>query len=522
MVSDLESKISKLKITGTDELAKANLFQLEMQLNASRAGYEESKKAYDEYSALYGEIQKKIDNVAITVGEDVVPDFTPSSTSTESVKKLENEYLKVYNKIREGVKGIFKQIGLDHLSEQEKEIKQVKDKYDELLAINQMAQIEIANKGAKATEEELATAKALASQLVTLEEYKQNELDAVRRKWEEKKLIERLEAQEKIRVALMNEEDKSIYDISTKYAELIDLAEKYGFDTVELYKKMQEELDKLASKKKKGLLGWTDEEWNSFKEKAQKVIGYIQQLSGITSKLAEIENNRDQNRLNRLEKYYSADSEKLEQMYANKQIGEFTYQRKKKELDSEYDEGKRQIEKRQNERKKQSAEFEAIINTASAAVEALPNPLMVAFALAAGAAQIAAIHSEPEPFEFGGYTKKDSSNSRAVGVVHANEWVSPAWMTKSPVTGPMISQLETIRKSGSARNTVAMPQVRQNIAQQGSEDILSKKFDMLLAQNSMLIKYMSDPDNRRAIIVHDTYTKYQEDIAEMQQLRKIS
>ena len=44
----------------------------------------------------------------------------------------------------------------------------------------------------------------------------------------------------------------------------------------------------------------------------------------------------------------------------------------------------------------------------------------------------------------------------------------------------------------------------------------------LVSQNARLLQYMSDPENRRAIIVHDTYTKYQQDIAEMQRLRKIS
>lgn len=50
-------------------------------------------------------------------------------------------------------------------------------------------------------------------------------------------------------------------------------------------------------------------------------------------------------------------------------------------------------------------------------------------------------------FEEGGYTAKKSSNKEPVGVVHANEWVAPAWMVSSPEYQPILSALEKRRKS---------------------------------------------------------------------------
>jgi len=53
--------------------------------------------------------------------------------------------------------------------------------------------------------------------------------------------------------------------------------------------------------------------------------------------------------------------------------------------------------------------FEAVIGTAAAIVKALPNPWLVAFAAATGAAQIAAIASAPLPeLKEGGLVRRET------------------------------------------------------------------------------------------------------------------
>jgi hypothetical protein len=42
----------------------------------------------------------------------------------------------------------------------------------------------------------------------------------------------------------------------------------------------------------------------------------------------------------------------------------------------------------------------------------------------------------------------DNQGRKVVGAVHANEWVSPEWMTQHPDYAPIISSLETVRKRG--------------------------------------------------------------------------
>lgn len=69
----------------------------------------------------------------------------------------------------------------------------------------------------------------------------------------------------------------------------------------------------------------------------------------------------------------------------------------------------------------------------------------------AGAAQMGSrTVTSDEGFSDGGYTRRDTSDAKAVGVVHANEWVAPAAMVRAmPVT---FARLESERRSGNYRS----------------------------------------------------------------------
>lgn len=76
-------------------------------------------------------------------------------------------------------------------------------------------------------------------------------------------------------------------------------------------------------------------------------------------------------------------------------------------------------------------------------------------ALAVGRATFAVSKINNTQFWTGGHTGKglgyaDSSGHQVAGVVHANEWVSPEWMTSHPTYGKVIHQLEDVRMRGFA------------------------------------------------------------------------
>lgn len=86
-------------------------------------------------------------------------------------------------------------------------------------------------------------------------------------------------------------------------------------------------------------------------------------------------------------------------------------------------------------------------------IKALPNPVA---AIAAGTAAFAnLLLIRQQAFAGGGYTgpgigQADHTGHKPVGIVHANEWVSPPWMTKHPVYGRYVSALEAVRQRGYA------------------------------------------------------------------------
>ncbi len=123
-------------------------------------------------------------------------------------------------------------------------------------------------------------------------------------------------------------------------------------------------------------------------------------------------------------------------------------------INKEYEAKKAAIEKEAAVKRKRTALIEATIAAALAVVKALPNPFAAIAAGVAGAAQIAVIANTK--FAGGGYTgpgkgiAPDNTGHRPVGIVHANEWVSPPWMTQHPVWGPQVAALEMVRRRGFA------------------------------------------------------------------------
>lgn len=112
--------------------------------------------------------------------------------------------------------------------------------------------------------------------------------------------------------------------------------------------------------------------------------------------------------------------------------------------------------------RKAQALIDAVIQGALGVIKALPNVfLAVATGVlaAAGVATIAAQKTPPIPegYEEGGFTPKTASNKTPVGIVHGNEYVAPAFVTKSPQAQPHIAALEAQRLRGYAEGGFVAP-----------------------------------------------------------------
>lgn len=87
---------------------------------------------------------------------------------------------------------------------------------------------------------------------------------------------------------------------------------------------------------------------------------------------------------------------------------------------------------------------------------AIMYAIQAAIAIAAYELNLSKVKSAQ--FAGGGYTgpgkQRDNTGHRVAGVVHEDEWVSPKWMVRHPKYGPVIQDLEEVRKKGSSRTVI--------------------------------------------------------------------
>ena len=111
----------------------------------------------------------------------------------------------------------------------------------------------------------------------------------------------------------------------------------------------------------------------------------------------------------------------------------------------------------QSDEFKAFATIEALISTYLAASQILGDPSLIGrpfqrFALSAAAIVTGLANVKRiQGFEEGGYTSKRSSDKQAVGVVHANEYVVPAPILRTPKGMSLVEELERLRMGHSVR-----------------------------------------------------------------------
>lgn len=125
------------------------------------------------------------------------------------------------------------------------------------------------------------------------------------------------------------------------------------------------------------------ETFNSYLSTASDILGRLDSIFGqhYTNRNAELDN------------WYQKQKEVIEAS----QISEEEKEEKLKELDEERDARKREMARKQAASEKASSLFSIAINTARAAIEALPNLVLSGIITAMGAAQAALVAAEPLP-----------------------------------------------------------------------------------------------------------------------------
>jgi len=152
-------------------------------------------------------------------------------------------------------------------------------------------------------------------------------------------------------------------------------------------------LQGIADIEPTGLKSFTDAFFDFGEEFKSTIQNTFSEISGLMSGVSNLFSQLHNKRMVELDNERAAELSKIESTI----VGEDAKENAINKLNEKYDKKKAQLDKKQAIRSKKIAILEAIVNTASAVVQALPNiPLSIAIG-ALGAAQIATIASTPIP-----------------------------------------------------------------------------------------------------------------------------
>ena len=502
-----------------DKIGTKTITELQEKVNLYRTALENATLQSEEYERIQNKLiatEKQL-NQAIK-SRDI--NDTPLPTK-DNKNPLQNKKLEAEQKLATAISQIRKKLYLENLTESEKEILQTQQQYNELIALCQQFGID------------------------TIEVYNaySEKIEAIIDRELENEVSASIAAQDRINQALMSSSEREKASVRQKYAELIALAEQYGIDTLALKEKMDEELASIKEDEEpQDIFGMSPEDWEDLEGKIGKAIQLAGQLADIWGQFNQIQADKEKKELQEYERSCNRKKELLNKQLNAGKISQEQYNARTSQLDADLEKKKTEIAKKQAKRDKAQSIFSAIISTAAAIAQALPNIPLSIIAGIMGAAQIAVIASQPLPeYAKGGLT--DGAKMYIAGEA-GQEWISPNWMLKDKTTGPIIQQLEMVRSgilspeqlapirpdfqtmsaipmyaSGGFTSTGSMETNYYTTTTTTNQDN-----DTLMNINEnikILIEYLSDPRNRQAVISNDLLQKHNEEINMINRLKRL-
>ena len=261
----------------------------------------------------------------------------------------------------------------------------------------------------------------------------------------------------------------------------------------------------------------------------------------IANKFNQRKSNLEQTEFNKFSQLKDAELKVLDESYDKGLISRDEYERRKEEINDEVAAKELEMRKIQFQREKRAATIQATISGILAAVLSFQNGggypwglIPMALSIATTAAEIAMIQSQPEPYAKGGYIKKEK-------IIRAgeagNEWIASNALLSDPQTAPIIQALENYQRgnsnafnamgfstpsssfSGLLRHTLPRNDAENEvIAGQARNDLWSGE---IAKDIKKLTQYLSDPKNRQAIISRKIMTESENQEATLRNLANL-
>lgn len=232
---------------------------------------------------------------------------------------------------------------------------------------------------------------------------------------------------------------------------------------------------------------------DSWKGKLEMMVGVTQAMQQTWAKFHDFQMKKEQEALRKFEANANRKKDALKKQLDEGYINQKEYDAKVKAIEESVNKRRAEMEYKQAKYEKQNAIITSIINTALGISASLSKggPLGIALAAvvgALGAAQTAMIASQPLPpkqgYAQGGATIglgfKDETGHEVAGVVHADEYVIPAWMRKQPEVAKVEQWLEAKRTGKDKPYAEGGAVQKTNAVEFGTENLKQNEFYQLL------------------------------------------
>lgn len=387
----------------------------------------------------------------------------------EKYQKHFDHLVKEWGKFREELSKIEHQHELNQMDSHQRELAQISDKYKKL----EEKAAEFRKAGVISEAEYQAT-------LLRIQADRNAEESALFEKWSDEFLEKKKEVENKIRMAILKGTEKEVEAIKERYTALIREAEKYGTDSTALAQAMENEIALVREKAAKDALEAKKREDAKTLEQERQTFQARQQLLGDFSNLVQ-----------QTAAFITAVGIKSVEAQKALTLVAITIDTAK-------------------------ALSNAIAGASAAASAGGPAApyLLVAYIAQGMAAVLGAFAqvsqvlnadskvqemdvkpTEKRKYAGGGFTgpgtggRPDETGHVPVGIVHANEYVTPAWQLQDPESAALVQVLESKRlrryADGGFTEASTPSSMASNAASSSPFPDLSKKMDALIDEMRM-------------------------------------
>jgi hypothetical protein len=329
---------------------------------------------------------------------------------------------------------------------------------------------------------------------------------------------------------------------------LIELRKKYNLDVLDLEAELANKLVTALNgdNKEAGKKDFFDKLFNTEKarEKFEAIAEMANSIGNIWGSLLQVQSNAEEKEHRKFKKSQDEKKKLLDKQLKSGLISQQQYDDKLAVIETETEQRQKQMAFEQAKRQKVLSMYDIVTSTAVAVMQTLAKgagffstPLAMLVA-AMGAAQLAVVASAPLPeLDAGGYT-----NGISIAGEKRKEWVASNELLTDKKTAPVISWLENYQRGN---KTAAMPTIPNF---QGMQNAINSKFQAAnsstaihvntenqekllllmiehqkinIEETRTLNKYLSNPDNRKARIVRDELTKFDNEMSTLKELARI-